>query len=425
VDALRDAQVFVDGYYAGIVDDYDGVFQHLNLEPGTHRIEIDVDPGAPPLEFEVNVGPGPGRCIGRFSCCSIECRMPRNAEVIRHWQMLLHIDADRSGVSVQDLAAHFKVTTRTVWRDLAALQEVGFPLVDEKRDGKTCWRLMTMPLKALNDAGLSVTEACSLYLSRALLVSFTGTPFEAGLTAIIKKVEKALSPRVRQFLKRLPDVVQVKSAPRKNVTAPKHDEFVARLIEAASDRHVAKVLYFSVHSNREKDYELHPYHLSYAEGGLYLSAYVPEYRQVRVFAVERIRRVTVLERGFTPVDDVSSEAFGQSLGVNLGGKPERIVVDFTARVAPYVRERTWHKSQQVEERADGGLRVTLKVCRDWALRTWVLGYGAHARVVSPPALAAEILVQLDGARDGYVPKLQFEPALALLTPPAPRLPLRG
>ena len=40
VDAPRDAQVFVDGYYAGVVDDYDGVFQHLNLEVGPHHIEI-------------------------------------------------------------------------------------------------------------------------------------------------------------------------------------------------------------------------------------------------------------------------------------------------------------------------------------------------------------------------------------------------
>ena len=82
-----------------------------------------------------------------------------------------------------------------MWRDLAALQEVGFPLVDEKRDRTTFWTLLNMPLKALNDAGLSVTEACSLYLSRALLVSFTGTPFEPGLAAIIKKIEKGLSPQ--------------------------------------------------------------------------------------------------------------------------------------------------------------------------------------------------------------------------------------
>jgi len=57
VDAPRDAQVFVDGYYAGVVDDYDGVFQHLNLEPGEHRIEIEA-PGWPPTGFDVRVVPG-------------------------------------------------------------------------------------------------------------------------------------------------------------------------------------------------------------------------------------------------------------------------------------------------------------------------------------------------------------------------------
>lgn len=58
VDAPRDARVFVDGYYAGVVDDYDGVFQRLNLEAGGHYIELDVYPGAPPLAFDVYVEPG-------------------------------------------------------------------------------------------------------------------------------------------------------------------------------------------------------------------------------------------------------------------------------------------------------------------------------------------------------------------------------
>jgi hypothetical protein len=56
-DADRDAQVFADGYYVGIVDDFDGTFQHLNLEAGAHRLEIRT-PNAPPIVFEVNVLPG-------------------------------------------------------------------------------------------------------------------------------------------------------------------------------------------------------------------------------------------------------------------------------------------------------------------------------------------------------------------------------
>lgn len=55
--APRDAQVFVDGYYVGIVDDFDGVFQHVNLEPGQHRIEVRVAEFEP-ISFDVYVQPG-------------------------------------------------------------------------------------------------------------------------------------------------------------------------------------------------------------------------------------------------------------------------------------------------------------------------------------------------------------------------------
>lgn len=52
----RDAEVFVDGYYAGIVDDFDGIFQALKLDGGGYRIEIR-KPGYEPLQFDVRVQP--------------------------------------------------------------------------------------------------------------------------------------------------------------------------------------------------------------------------------------------------------------------------------------------------------------------------------------------------------------------------------
>jgi hypothetical protein len=57
MDAPPDAQVFADGYYAGIVDDFDGAFQRLTIEDGPHQIEIR-GPGLPPMTFDVNVQPG-------------------------------------------------------------------------------------------------------------------------------------------------------------------------------------------------------------------------------------------------------------------------------------------------------------------------------------------------------------------------------
>jgi hypothetical protein len=53
----RDAEVYVDGYYAGIVDDFDGMWQQLRLDDGGHRIEVRM-PGLAPLTFDVMVQPG-------------------------------------------------------------------------------------------------------------------------------------------------------------------------------------------------------------------------------------------------------------------------------------------------------------------------------------------------------------------------------
>jgi hypothetical protein len=55
--APRSAQVFVDGSYAGVVNDFDGTFQRLPLESGAHEIEIRA-PGLPPMTYDVNVQPG-------------------------------------------------------------------------------------------------------------------------------------------------------------------------------------------------------------------------------------------------------------------------------------------------------------------------------------------------------------------------------
>jgi hypothetical protein len=50
------ADVYVDGYYAGIVDDFDGAFQSLKVASGPHRIDVSLQ-GYEPLSFEVNIAP--------------------------------------------------------------------------------------------------------------------------------------------------------------------------------------------------------------------------------------------------------------------------------------------------------------------------------------------------------------------------------
>jgi hypothetical protein len=58
----RDTQVFIDGYSAGIVDDFDGVFQRLQLVPGQHEITLYL-PGYRTYRENVYLGPGSNHTI--------------------------------------------------------------------------------------------------------------------------------------------------------------------------------------------------------------------------------------------------------------------------------------------------------------------------------------------------------------------------
>jgi predicted DNA-binding transcriptional regulator YafY len=336
--------------------------------------------------------------------------VPRNAEVIRQWTILREIETARTaGVTIDDLAALCGVTTRTIRRDLQALEEAGFPLFDDRSsdDGRTRWQINGQAFKGLA-AGLTLAELCALYFSRTLLQSLSGTPFRDELQRAFEKLGSALTPHMRQFLDQLPRVIITKAgAPSAANDAGDGDadrqEIVSRAVEATLYQRQATIVYHSRSSDRTKTYLVHPYRLAYADGGLYLLAYVPEYGEVRTFAIERVRGISLLEERFTPdaaYRDVAESAFPHSLGVH-SGPPERVEIDFQPDIAAYVRTRQWHPSQQVSDLPGGGVRVTLDVSTDPSLHGWILSFGPVARVVSPDSLARDIARQIEAARAQY------------------------
>src|SRR4029453_13791106 len=159
---------------------------------------------------------------------------------------------------------------------------------------------------------------------------------------------------------------------------------MSQLLDATLNHRRVAMRYHSFSSEREKEYLIEPYRVVFAQGALYVVAFVPEYGQTRTFALDRIKSLSLTEERFEPVD-ADEDAFAHSLGVHQG-PPERIEIAFEPRIARYVRERVWHQSQEVSDRADGSIVVTLQVSNDFALRGWIMSFGALARAISPPEL---------------------------------------
>ena len=279
--------------------------------------------------------------------------MPRNAEVIRQWTILHEIEHPRgAGVTIDALASRCGITTRTIRRDLQAL-EVRVPAHHDRShdDGRTRWSINGQVFKGLA-AGLTLSELCALYFSRTLLESLSGTPFRDDVESAFEKLASVLTPHMRQFLDQLPRVISTKADPMRARDDPRRQEIIARALgpHCITGRRPSRI---TPSSDRTKTYLVHPYRLAYAQGGLYLLAYVPEYAEVRTFAVERIHTASLLEERFTPIEELPDDAFPHSLGVH-SGPPERVEIEFQPGAAEYVRAREWHSSQELRETVAAG-----------------------------------------------------------------------
>ncbi len=315
--------------------------------------------------------------------------MARNSEVIRQWQVLRSIDSVRNGISVARLAEEHRVNPRTIRRDLEALCRAGFPLTDTKVNGTSMWRLSDRPFHKLEELGLGLTELCALYFSRSLLHTLAGTVLLDDTERAFARIERALPARCKEFVDRLPRVLQAKTRGRKTQNDRRFPEILGRVLDAIIRHRRATMRYASLSSRRTKEYVIEAQRIAYADGGIYVIGWIPEYGAMRTFAAERIETFALQDDTFQP-RPLPPAPFADSLGVHTG-KPETIVIEFDADAAAYVRAREWHPSQRIEDRDDGSAVLTMKVCNDRALRAWVLGFGPSARVIAPEALVKSVV----------------------------------
>jgi predicted DNA-binding transcriptional regulator YafY len=332
--------------------------------------------------------------------------MGRNAQLIRQWAMLKQIETNR-WTTISDMAEHHTVSTKTIRRDLAALMEAGFPLYDERYEGKVYWRL-SEEYKGLPLAALSLSETAALYFSKKLVVNLAAPPFSDDIASAFKKIESALPDRNIKFLDSLDNMISVRADAPKDL---EHRKVTTRvLMEAIGEEVKLKMQYYSVHSQQKKTYTIHPYRLMYFRGGLYLFAFVEEYKQIRTFAVERIESFEKTREAFDKPKDFSVESYLESAFGVVKEEPFDVEVVFNADISEYVRSRVWHPSQQVREIGGGRISMKMHVGGEFELGSWILSFGGSATVVSPDRLRRRVEAELAHALENYRKEVTLAPS---------------
>ena len=326
--------------------------------------------------------------------------MARGEPLIRQWNVLKALQAHRFGISADELAGRLECTKRTIQRDLNVLQQAGFPISFEARDyGKKFWKLAPHFLEH-EELMLSVTEMVALFLSRQLLAPLTGTQFGDGLATAVDKIKALLSPRALGHFEDLDETLMVKSIARQDYSG--QDKEITILNQAIADCRALKIRYHSASQDKVLDATFHPYGLVLFGVSLYCIGRFVERDAVWTLKVSRFEGVQMTGETFERPDTFSLEAYLHgTFGVFSPGKLQTIKARFTGWAATNVREQQWHRSQKILKDTKKHVAAQFELTDTTEFKRWILGFGKHATVLSPKALAREIAAELADAHSAY------------------------
>ena len=299
-----------------------------------------------------------------------------------------------AGVPVAEIARLTGMTTRTVYRDINALdEELGVPVFQAGRGRYGIDRKFFLP-----PLRLSVPEAIVLFLASRLIARWSDQ-YDAAVVSGFTKLADALPQPIARHV----------AATMLAIGEADPNEPFSRTFSAVArgwaEGRVVEIDYDPGTTPRRKT-RVRPYFLEpdAALRSVYLIGYDEPAAAMRTYKVERIRSATLTTDRYEIPDDFDPDRWlANSWGIwSSDGTPTvRIRLRFDAAIAHRVREAVWHRSQELVELDTGGVELAVTVAGIVEIQPWILSWGDGVEVLEPAELRESIAASVRAAAAQY------------------------
>ncbi len=294
------------------------------------------------------------------------------------------------------LAREIEVVPKTIHRDIEFMRDrLQLPVAyDERRYGY----YYTEEVSGFPTLQITEGELVALLVAEKALQQYRGTTFEKPLVSAFRKMEASLPDTVSLNLADWDQTISF----RTSVEPLLNLEVFDGLAKATTNRQQLAITYRKPGSRPATAAQpasppageariIDPYHLANINGEWFLFAFDHLRRDIRTFAPGRILALRPTGETFArPAKFSVEKILRDSFGVVSGQGEHDVVIRFDPYAADYIREKRWHPSQEVTERADGGLELRLKLSSLGEIQRWILGWGGSAVPISPPELVESV-----------------------------------
>lgn len=319
----------------------------------------------------------------------------------RHLERLLEIDSLIRGSRKQtstSLANALEVCDRTIRNDLDFLRDRFSAPLEYSKQKRLYYTDNEWRLPSIN---LSKGEVFALVLGAGMLSAYAGSGYEEELRSSIQKLSERLPENTWIDLQQLADerVIFRSGAQMINLDP----QIWQLLLEASNTKHSIWMRYYTASRDQESERIVDPYLLHiYRATNPYLIGFCHNRQDYRWFRVDRIKQIKILPDTFTVDPNFDKEKHLQQIfQYEVGGKTFTVKVKFNAQTAPFIRERKWHPSQEIEEHQDGSLTLTLQSSGLNDLKRWILSYGTGAIALEPPELVELVRKEIKAMKENY------------------------
>lgn len=314
----------------------------------------------------------------------------------------LDLLANPQGVTIDDMAEKLAVDRRSVYRIMNIIEELGFPIYDQRVwfDRRKRWKLMESYLKklpnmSLPEVNLTFSEIIALHMLKGQAGIFKGTEIEVYIRRAFEKLSMFVP---KDTLGKIDKIKALFISPSKKAKDYAGKEKIIEMVtQAVLEKKTCRIKYHSFSGDKIKSFLIDPLHFFEHEGGLYLFVNATAYGHIRILAVERIKEVTPTTSTFEyPSNFDPTENLESAFDITLE-KPIQVKIWFSADQARYIKERTWSRTQRIEDQLDGSSILSMTTSGRRDIKRWVLSYGAEARLLEPEELRKEIASELNSA----------------------------
>ena len=309
--------------------------------------------------------------------------------------MVMHLQGRRL-VRAEDMARHFEVSVRTIYRDVAALGEAGVPITGEAGVGYSLVRSYHLP-----PVMLTADEATALFVGAEMVRKFTDASVSGPMSAAIDKLRAVLPPDRKDHVERLARqtvVMGKNNSTPANAGDPHAQPWLMAVQRAVAQRRVLRLRYCGAGKTEAVGRDVEPLGVVFYGGAWYLVAWCRLRGDLRHFRVDRMQHLEMLHEAVAERPDFS-------LARHLEDEMNRCDT-VAARVwfaqGAQARARTESYATLVEEeRRDGGAEFSLYTYSlEWLAR-WILSFGAEAEAVEPVELRERVRTAAEAAVAKY------------------------